>query len=212
MEDIFVGIDLGEKNSVATILSPKGEIDETFSFGMDRKGYETFRSKVPEAARITFEATGTAYPVSRWLRSIGYNDITVAHPKELKWIAKSKKKNDKIDSMKLAKLHFAGMIPESRLLTHEEQIGRDVLIQRVKLGVDIGQIKNSIIGYLKREGVYENLPKSRETFSVRRVEAMKSLKFGDQRDLVLKSLLDRIQFLEEGHVVRKGDKNHRQRI
>ena len=36
----------------------------------------------------------------------------MAHPKELAWIIKSKKKTDKVDSLKLAKLHLVNMLPE----------------------------------------------------------------------------------------------------
>jgi len=38
--------------------------------------------------------------------------FTVAHPKELAWIVRSKKKNDRVDSLKIAKLHMVGMLPE----------------------------------------------------------------------------------------------------
>jgi hypothetical protein len=51
-----------------------------------------------------------AYPVSRALRRFGY-DVTVAHPREHAWIVKSKRKNDRVDSLKIAKLHMVGMLP-----------------------------------------------------------------------------------------------------
>ena len=50
------------------------------------------------------------------MKDLGYNDITVAHPRELSRITKSKKQNDKVDSVKLAKPHLVSMIPESHLL------------------------------------------------------------------------------------------------
>lgn len=39
---------------------------------------------------------------------------------------------------------MAGMIPESRLLDREEQVKRDLLIQRVQLGAEIGRVKTRI--------------------------------------------------------------------
>jgi transposase len=101
-----------------------------------------------------------------------------------------------VDSLKIAKLHMAGMLPESHLLDRDEQIARDLLVQRVKLGVEIGRLKNSVIGYLKREGLHSSLPKTRDNFSVRRRRAIHSLKFHDKRDLVLRTMMDRLQFLE----------------
>ena len=121
----------------------------------------------------------------------------MAHPKELSWITKSKKKNDRVDSIKLAKLHLVGMIPESHLLDEEGRIFRDLLIQRVKLGRSISSMKNSIIGYLKREGIFDNLPESNDNFSVKRRKAMKEIRFNNQKDLVLTTMLDRLEFFEK---------------
>jgi transposase len=164
---------------------------------MNEEGYAYFANRVPKHARVAFESTIMAYPIMRALKTHGYRDVTVAHPKTLAWIVKSKKKNDRVDSLKIAKLHMAGMLPESHLLDREKQIVRDLLVQRVKLGVEIGRLKNSIIGYLKREGVYDSLPKSRDTFSLKRRQAIHSLRFNDNRDLILNTMLDRLEFLEK---------------
>ncbi len=190
------GIDVGENESTVTLLSQSGEVKETFSFSMDENGYDGFASKVPMNARIAFEASGSAYDVNRRLRSLGYSDITVASPKELSWIAKSKKKNDRVDSAKIAKLHLVNMLPEAHLLERNEQIARDLLIQRVKLGQEIGSLKSTILSYLKREGIEKQLPNTTDNFSSARRKATLSLKFGDDRDLVLKTMMDRLEFLE----------------
>jgi transposase len=194
---VIAGIDLGDSSSLATVLSPAGDIADRFSFQMDEAGYDLFSEKVPRDARVAFEATSTAYPFSRMLKGLGYHDVTVAHPTELAWIVRSKKKNDRADSLKIAKLHLAGLLPESHLLTQEEQIERDLLIQRVKLGSEIGKIKSRIISYLKREGVFESLPKTTDNFSARRRAAIASMKFNDDRDLVLKTMIDRLEFMEK---------------
>ena len=193
-----LGVDLGDSNSVATLLSPlNGSIvQEMFPFSMDDSGYALFSSKVPKDARIAFEATSAAYPFSRRLREMGYSDITAAHPTQLAWIVKSKKKNDKADSLKIARLHMSGLIPESRLLERAEQTKRDLLIQRVKLGVEIGDVKRSVISYLKREDVFNSLPHTEDNFSVARRKAIGSLRFGDDRDLVLGTMMEKIRFLE----------------
>ncbi|EQD71131.1 transposase IS116/IS110/IS902 family protein, partial [mine drainage metagenome] len=144
-------------------MAPDGDVKEQFRFPMSPEGYGVFAKKIPMETRIAFEASGSAYAVSSALRNMGYADITVAHPKELSWITKSKKKNDRVDSLKLAKLHLVGMIPESHLLDDEERIRRDLLIQRVKLGKLTASTKNSIVGYLKREGLSTSFPKQKTT-------------------------------------------------
>ena len=106
-----------------------------------------------------------AYVVDRTLRELGYSDITIPHPRELSWIVKSKRKNDKVDRLKLAELHLVGMLPESHLLPEEDRIFRDLLIQRAKLGQEVSMMKSSIISYLKREGLFDTLPESSDNFS-----------------------------------------------
>ena len=145
MNSPVVGIDIGEEKSVVTYLSPEGEVKENFEFDMSTDGYSEFASNILRETRIAFEASGSAYVVNSTLRKLGYSDITVAHPKELSWIVKSKKKNDKVDSLKLAKLHLVGMLPESHLLSEDERIFRDLIIQRMKLSSEISSLKNSII-------------------------------------------------------------------
>ena len=205
MNSFVVGIDLGEKESNATYMAPDGEIREEFRFFMNADGYMEFRKKIPLETRIAFEASGSAYAVSRALKDLGYNDITVAHPKELSWIVKSKKKNDRVDSVKLAKLHLVGMIPESHLLDEDERIFRDLLIQRVKLGRSISSTKNSIIGYLKRENIFDSLPETAENFSVKRRKAMREIRFNNQKDLVLTTMLDRLEFFEKQIIPLEGE-------
>jgi transposase len=197
MNSIVAGIDLGDRESLATVLSPIGDVADRFTFPMNEEGYAFFASRVPKNARVAFESTIMAYPISRALRMHGYSDVTVAHPKTLAWIVRSKKKNDRVDSLKIAKLHMAGMLPESHLLDRNDQIARDLLVQRVKLGVEIGRLKNSVIGYLKREGVYDSLPRTGDNFSARRRKAIHSLRFNDERDLVLGTMMDRLRFLEK---------------
>jgi hypothetical protein len=58
-----------------------------------------------------------------------------------------------------------------------------MLVQRVKLGKSISAIKNSIIGYLNREGIFDSLPKSSDNFSDTRRKAMKKIRFGNEKDM-----------------------------
>ena len=197
MNSIVAGIDLGDRESLTTVLSPIGDVTDRFTFPMNEEGYAYFAGRVPKEARVAFESTIIAYPIMRALKIHGYTDVTVAHPKELAWIVRSKKKNDRADSLKIAKLHMAGMLPESHLLDRDAQNVRDLLVQRAKLGVEIGRLKNSVIGYLKREGLYDSLPRTGDSFSVKRRQAIHSLRFNDDRDLVLGTMMDRLEFLEE---------------
>lgn len=192
MNSPVAGIDIGESKSDVCYLAPDGDVREQFHFPMTDEGFVEFASRVPRDTRIVYEASGLAYAVSRRLRDFGYSDVTVAHPKELAWITKSKRKNDRVDSMKLAKLHLVNMIPEAHLLDDDARAIRDLLIQRVKIGRLIADAKNGITGYLKREDLLRTLPDSADNFSAKRMQAMRRLSLGHSGDLVLKSQLDRM--------------------
>jgi transposase len=110
---------------------------------------------------------------------------------------KSKKKNYRADSLKLAKLHLVNMLPESHLLSEEDRIFRNLIIQRAKLGQEIAKVKTSVISYLKREGLFDSLPESSENFSDKRRKAMESIKFNNDKDVVFKTMLNRLKFLED---------------
>ncbi len=115
MNHTVAGVDLGDTESVATVLSSAGDVMDRLTFHMDDAGYLQFADRVPKHARVAFEAAGMACPVYRAFRGYGY-DVTVVHPKELAWIVKSKKKNDAVDSLKITRLHMVCMLPESHLL------------------------------------------------------------------------------------------------
>jgi len=90
MNCLVAGIDLGDRESLATVLSPMGDVADRFTFSMNEEGYAFFASRVPKDARVAFESTIMAYPICRALRTRGYGDVTVAHPKTLAWIVRSR--------------------------------------------------------------------------------------------------------------------------
>jgi hypothetical protein len=58
--------------------------------------------------------------------------------------------------LRIAKLHMVGMLAELHLLDRDRRVVRDLLMQRVRLGVEIDLLKNRLIGYLKREDIYDS--------------------------------------------------------
>ena len=71
------------------------------------------------------------------------------------------------------------------------------LRSRVKLGRSITTTKNGIIGYLKREDLFDSLPKTKDTFSKKRRVAMNAIMFSNQKDLVLRPMVERLSFYKQ---------------
>ncbi len=56
MNRIVAGIDLGDSESLVTVLSPVGNVTYRFLFQMNDEGYSLFASIVRKDARVAFEA------------------------------------------------------------------------------------------------------------------------------------------------------------
>jgi transposase len=123
------GVDLGDSMGLTTVLSPSGDLIGRFTFQMKEEGYRLLPDRLPENAKIACEATGMVYQFFRAMTKFGY-DVTPANTKELAWISKSKRKSDKTDSMKLAKLHCRDSTRSSPLdeggTAHERSIDTKV--------------------------------------------------------------------------------------
>ena len=65
----------------------------------------------------------------------------MANPKQLKWILKTKKKNDRVDSEKLARLLMVGMLTEAHLLSRERTAEQGPSRPASQLGHEIGRMK-----------------------------------------------------------------------
>ena len=62
MNSIVAGIDLGDRESLTTVLSPVGDVMDRFTFPMNEEGYAYFANRVPKESRVAFESTIMAYP------------------------------------------------------------------------------------------------------------------------------------------------------
>jgi hypothetical protein len=54
-DSLIAGIDLGDSASLATLLTPRGDVADRFCFQMNDEGYTLFANKVPRDARLAFE-------------------------------------------------------------------------------------------------------------------------------------------------------------
>ena len=99
-----VGIDLGDRTSVACIYTP-GVVVGWFEFAMTPEGVrEAFEGKA--FAKVAMEAGAQSGWVTRALRQLGYEPI-VANPRKLKAISANERKSDRNDAHLLAKLATA---------------------------------------------------------------------------------------------------------
>ena len=98
----IIGIDLGDRKSTVCELNPGGEIIREKPVGTTEKQLEKMFGKRARA-RIAIEVGTHSAWVSRLLSKWGH-EVLVANPRELALIYKSRKKTDKVDARKLARI------------------------------------------------------------------------------------------------------------
>jgi Transposase len=98
----YIGIDLGDKKSNYCVMDAGKEIRAEEKLATTREEFTAYFAAIPRS-RIALEV-GTHSPwVSELLKGLGH-EVYVANPRKMESIKKSKRKNDKEDARKLARL------------------------------------------------------------------------------------------------------------
>jgi len=148
----YVGLDIHQKRSSICILNEHGERVRTHTV------IGTW-SKLLEALRTIEHPFAACYEAS-----IGYGflyeqisgiarSVTVAHPGQLRLIFRSKKKNDRVDAEKLAKLLYLGEVPTVYVPSLEVRSWRSIIEHRQRLVAKRTRCKNSLRALLKSHGI-----------------------------------------------------------
>ena len=95
-QGLTIGLDLGDRSSCYCVLNPDGEIALEQKVATTPKAMRERFAEMP-SCRIALE-TGTHSPwLSRLLSELGH-EVIVAHAQKVALIAKSRRKNDRLDA------------------------------------------------------------------------------------------------------------------
>ncbi|MFN7022056.1 MAG: transposase [Phycisphaerales bacterium] len=107
---LYVGLDVHQRSSMLCVLDGQGNERERRSVtGHPRLVVERLRM-LGEPFEVCYEASCGYGWLHDELRPIAAR-VVVAHPGQLRLIFRSKRKNDRVDTQKLAKLLFLGEVP-----------------------------------------------------------------------------------------------------
>src|SRR5262245_7404103 len=102
---VTIGLDLGDRKSRYCVFDGNGYLKEG-EVSTDPAAFRALFGAM-EPCRIALEV-GTHSPwVSALLAELGWREVLVANTREVRAIGKSKRKNDKLDARKLARLAHA---------------------------------------------------------------------------------------------------------
>lgn len=99
---LTIGIDLGDRTSRYCILNEAGEVVSENALPTTKGGLDGLFGKMP-SSRVALEVGTHSLWVSRHLAAMG-QEVIVANTHEVELITHSKRKNDKLDARKLARL------------------------------------------------------------------------------------------------------------
>jgi len=148
----YVGLDSHWRQSTICVLDHRGKklLNRTIKGSWSKVLEEVGKVRKPFA--VCFEAsTGYGYLFER-LQSVARR-VVVAHPGQLRLIFRSKRKNDRVDAEKLAKLLFLDEVPPVHVPSVEVRSWRSMIEHRRKLVAEQTRTKNGIRSLLRSQGI-----------------------------------------------------------
>lgn len=127
-----LGIDLHKEFAVWALLGPEGATLGQKKIATDLDSLSAEAKVLPKPCQAVLEPVGCFWLYAETLEREGIT-AHLAHPSEVKLIAKSKNKNDKIDATVLAQLLRTDFLPETYLPTREVKELRSFLMFRHQL-------------------------------------------------------------------------------
>ncbi|MEA2005941.1 MAG: transposase [Acidobacteriota bacterium] len=146
----YMGIDHHKQYSHITLLDEKGEMVKLGRVVKLRRELEKFLQGIGNVKAV-IEAGRSSYTMVDVLDDMGIK-TAVAHPKDVKAIAKAKVKTDERDSYKLAHLLRTGYIPEVYKRSRENRSSQRVLRQRAFYVGKQTSVKNRLRALLAQQG------------------------------------------------------------
>lgn len=140
-EKLTIGVDIGDRTSHYCVLDAKGEVVEEGKLGTTKTGLNALFEELP-TVRVAIEA-GTHSPwISRQLSSQGH-EVIVANPRRVKAISDSRRKNDRVDAAKLAKL--ARFDPELLFPIHHREEETQLHLTHIRSRENLVQARTGLI-------------------------------------------------------------------
>jgi transposase len=188
---LYVGLDYHVNGSSLCILDHGGKLVKQFRVnGRWPAVVEAVRRLAEEGdhrVAVAFEACGGCAVLYEELCKVAVR-VGVAHPGHLRLIFKSKRKNDRVDAGKLAKLLYCDAIPRAHIPKAEVRQWRRLVELRRVLVSRRTAVKNQLRGLLRTLG----LESPRGLFTGKGVAAVEGQAMDDasglERDLLIEEL------------------------
>ena len=207
-----VGLDVGDNGSSVEILDPNGksfkhlEVKGRWPAMLQRIDKET-----PRPFAVCFEASNGYGFLHEQLSKMATR-VAVAHPGQLRLIFKAKKKHNRVDAQKLAKLLYLDEVPVVHVPKADVRSWRGTIEYRQRLLRGRVSIKNQLHALLKGQGT-QTPQEIRSLWTKKGIAWLNGLELGEgealPRDMMvdeLKEVNRRIKLVEK-HLKKVSDKH-----
>jgi transposase len=189
-----VGLDYHQNRSSLHILDAQGARFKALEVqGCWPKLLEVIDRQVPKPFHVCFEASCGYGPLYDQLAQRAAS-VQVAHPANLRAIFASKKKTDKLDAAKLAKILYLEVVPRVHVPKAEIRQWRMLIEFRRKLLGKGTAVKSQLRALCRSLGITD-LPKGRKLFSVQGLQELTARKLEALPDLQREVLLEELKSL-----------------
>ena len=148
----YIGLDVHWKRSTVCILNEYGQQIKSKTIHLGWQAVLHFCRKIKEPFAVCFEAScgygylyDALYKMSR--------RVVVAHPGQLRLIFRSKRKNDRVDAKKLAKLLYLDEVPTAYVPSFKVRQWRETIEYRQRIVAKRVRCKNGLRALLRSRGI-----------------------------------------------------------
>ena len=145
---LYVGLDVHARQSSLCILNAGGGTVKQIQLKGPRSAVVDHLRRLPEPFSICYEASCGYGHLYEQLRPLAAH-VAVAHPGKLRLIYGSKRKNDRVDAQKLAKLLLLDIVPPVHVPSVDVRAWRSLIVLRQRLLQQVVRCKNQIRGVLR---------------------------------------------------------------
>ncbi len=149
---IYIGVDLHQRFCYITAMDASGRVLEQRQVANDSFSLRRYFAGWTQEVKVAVEACGFWPAFVDTMESMGI-PVVLVHPQRVKAIASAKLKNDRVDSLTLAHLLRANLLPESWISDPATRELRQRMRLRVGLGQQRTRWKNQVHAVLHRQGV-----------------------------------------------------------
>jgi transposase len=193
----YMGIDHHKQYSHITVLDETGEVIKAERVGNTRKEVKVFLHDLDGKIEGVIEAGYSHYTMMDLMESEGVS-MKIAHPEQVKAIAKAKIKTDKRDSKILAHLLRSNLIPEVYRRDNKNREAQRILRHRMTYVRMQTQVKNRIRALLakQREEVRQIVVLEDALFRESGLKVLRSLNLPGKDQQMLESWLETLEHLK----------------